>query len=309
MALLYLMDPLQLEKGFSLVAVYVNHGLRPGEAEKEEELVRSQCGELGVDFESVHVDVISYAGKEKKSLEHAARDLRYAALQNCKKNHGAALIAVAHTADDQAEEVLLRLLRGSGRKGVAGMSERSSDIIRPLLTLEKETLLKYLQEKEIKYCFDSSNADMRFLRNRIRHKLVPYLEKEFDSGIRKALCKTADSLAEDEKYFDELAEEALQVVILSHDQNEKDRNKLVMDRHAFTNLSSALQRRVVEKILWKTGCQAKYDYIVKIVEAARQGMTGTELHLSRGLRAGIQRDYIEFLYPKGKTPWRGKLYN
>ena len=112
-------------------------------------MVRSQCYALGVMFQSATVDVSQYAEKTKKSLEHAARDLRYEILRNYKEKHNASLLAVAHTADDQSEEILLRLLRGSGRKGLSGMSARSGDIIRPLLSVEKETLLKYLHEKHI----------------------------------------------------------------------------------------------------------------------------------------------------------------
>jgi tRNA(Ile)-lysidine synthase len=308
MALLHLMQPLQLAKGFTLVAVYVNHGLRPAETGKEEERVRSACDNLGVVFETVSVDVAAHAASAKKSLEHAARDLRYAALRNTKENHGATLIAVAHTADDQAEGVLLRLLRGSGLKGLSGMTERSADIIRPLLSVEKETLLSYLHEKNISYCLDSSNTDMRFLRNRIRHKLIPFLEEEFDKGICNALRKTADSLTDDEVFLDDLAERSLQDVILK-DKEEDMSVSLALDRHALAGLPASLQRRIIEKILWKTGCNAKYDYIIKIVHAVRSGTPGTELHLHRGLRVGIHRDRLEFVYPEGKIPWRGKLFN
>lgn len=308
MALLHIMHPLQSEKGFTLVAVYVDHGLRPVEADKEHQLVRVQCKAMGIKFESVSLDVRKHAEKTKKSLEHAARDLRYKALRKSKEKNGATLIAVAHTADDQAEEILLRLLRGSGRKGLAGMAERAADIIRPVLSVEKETLLEYLQEKNIPYCLDSSNEDMRFLRNRIRHKLIPFLEKEFDHGVRHALRKTAESLAADELFLDKLAEESLHDVVLSTQEEEKGGCRIILDRQALRDLPIALQRRSIEKILWKTGCYAKYDYIIKIVDAARHGTTGTELHLSRGLRVGIQREYVEFVYPKGKTVWRGKLY-
>ena len=101
-------------------------------------------------------------------------------------------IAVGHTADDQAEEVVLRLLRGSGRKGLAGMNMRSKDIIRPLLRTSKQELVDWLQEKDIAFCLDSSNQSRKFLRNRVRNELLPYLSTQFDSGIKNALLKTAE---------------------------------------------------------------------------------------------------------------------
>lgn len=308
-ALLHLLLPLKTELGVSLVAAYIDHGLRPQEADEEKRFVNIMCENIGIACDTIKVNVRDHAKQEKQSLEHAARELRYSALRKLKEEHKASLVAVAHTADDQAEEILIRLLRGSGRKGLSGMEARSNDIIRPLLSVEKETLLEYLKEKNIKYCVDSSNSDMRFLRNRVRHRLIPYLEENFDKGIRRALCKTADSLAEDENLLQDLTELALaQVLILPDNIGKNDAPVFRLDRIKFTELSVALQRRVVEKLLWKLESKAKYSHILQIVHAAHTGTTNTEIHLSRGLRVGVQREYLEFLYPKGHAPWRGKLY-
>jgi len=308
-ALLHVLLPLQIEKGILLVAAYINHGLRPVESEHEEHFVRSMCNELGISFESVQVDVREHAKQKKISLEHAARDLRYGALREIAAKHGASLIAVAHTSDDQAEEILIRLLRGSGMKGVSGMRNRSNDIIRPLLSLSKESLLHYLDDKNISFCIDSSNTDMRFVRNRVRHFLIPFLENTFDQGIRRALCKTADSLAQDEQLLEDLTGKALRDILVSQNSVELiSESKIVLDRRKIIELPYALQRRVVESFLWQLNCKASYTHIMKIVEAAQTGKTGTEIHLSRGLRVGVQREFLEFLYPEGKSSWRGRLY-
>lgn len=309
-ALLHILFPLQRKKGLTLVAAYINHGLRPAESEQEESFVRSLCRDLCVPFENVQVDVRGYAGQKRISLEHAARDLRYKALREIAVRHKASLIAVAHTADDQAEEILIRLLRGSGMKGLSGMRNRSGDIIRPLLSLDKETLLHYLDDNKISFCIDSSNTDMRFVRNRVRHSLIPFLEKSFEPGIRRALCKTANSLAEDEKLLDYLTEKSLNQVLISTGHScELVEQAVRIDRNKFTELPVALQRRTIEKLLWQLQCRAKYHHIVKIIEAAGHGRTGTEIHLTQGLRVGVQREYLEFLYPMGHSSWRGKLYD
>lgn len=309
-ALLHVLQPLRREKGISLAASYIDHGLRPAEAEPEERFVRALCGELGVLFESARVDVRAHAGKNRISLEHAARDLRYEALRTIAGKHHASLIAVAHTADDQAEEVLIRLLRGSGMKGLSGMLARSGDIIRPLLSVDKDTILRYLEDKKQTWRLDSSNADETFVRNRVRHSLIPFLEESFEPGVRAALRKVADSLAQDEKLLDDLAAESFrQVVEEAGGDGEALPEKLVVDRKKFVVLPVALRRRVVEKLLWRLRCPARYDHIVKVVEAAETGRTGSEIHLGGGLRVGVQREFLEFLYPLGRMPWRGKLYN
>jgi tRNA(Ile)-lysidine synthase len=308
-ALLHLLLSLKSERGIEMVAAYINHGLRQSESEYEEQFVRSMCRDMGIEFESIPINVKDYARQEKKSLEHAARDLRYQALRNLKQKHGASLIAVAHTADDQAEEILIRLLRGSGRKGISGMRFRLKDIVRPLLSVGKKELLAYLEERNIPYCTDSSNTDMRFLRNRVRHELIPYLEENFDKGIRNALCKTADSLAEDEKILEGMTQKALNEVLISSGCDEKGvEQKAKLDRKKFVAQPVAVQRRAIEQLLWQMDCKASYAGITRIVEAARFGMSGSEIHLSRGLRVGVQREFLEFVYPKGKSSWRGRLY-
>ncbi len=309
-ALLHLLLPLRREAGVELAAAYVDHGLRPAEAEQEKSFVHSMCTGLNIPFAEEEIPVREYAAQKKISLEHAARELRYQALRKIAAEHDASAIAVGHTADDQAEEVLIRLLRGSGRKGLSGMRGRSGDIIRPLLSVDKATVLRYLQDRDIFYCVDSSNDDMRFVRNRVRHRLIPFLESTFDSGIRGALCKTAESLAEDEKLLEDLTAEALAGVIVPGDAAEgKGEWRILLDRKKFAALPAALQRRVAEHLLWQLDCRASYHHITKIVEAAGHGRTGSEIHLDRGLRMGVQRLRLEFLYPKGRTAWRGKLYN
>jgi len=309
-ALLHLLLPLQREMGVTLVAAYIDHGLRPAEAEKEEVFVRDLCAGTGISFAGEKILAREYSRQKKISLEHAARELRYEALRKIAGEHGASLIAVGHTADDQAEEILIRLLRGSARKGLSGMRYRAGDIIRPLLSVDKGRILRYLEEKNSTYCIDSSNADMRFVRNRVRHLLLPFLENHFDSGIRGSLRKTAETLAEDESLLEELTASALGDVLRFGEREDGcATGRVLLDRKKFAELSPALKRRTVEHLLWQLGCRASYQHITRIVEAAEHGRTGTEIHLSRGLRVGVQRRYLEFFYPQGRSAWRGKLYD
>jgi tRNA(Ile)-lysidine synthase len=305
MALLHLLAAVRQRLELALFVVWVDHGLRPLETPREEELVHGAAQRLDVPFFARRIDVSGYAAEKHHSLEHAARDLRYSLLREVCRTCSADCIAVAHTADDQAEEILLRMVRGSGRKGVAGMRMRSRDLIRPLLSIDKAELLEWLEEQEIAYALDSSNNDLKFLRNRVRHQLLPFLEQHFDVGIRKALRKTADSLAADEELLAELTEKAGGEVVCPG----QEKGTLRIMRKPFIALSEALQRRVVEQVLWQLSSRANYDHILMILDAAAHGRPRSELHLSRGLRLGIFREYLQFSYPAGRSSWRGSLFS
>ncbi len=306
MALLHILAFLRKELQYVPVAVYVDHGLRPDETRAEWACVRTAATGLALACECIQVDTMALVRSNKMSIEHAARQLRYQALRGCARRCGAVRIAVAHTADDQVEELLLRLLRGSGRKGLAGMRLQNRDLIRPLLTTTKERLMVYLQEHDIAFCQDSSNDDLRFSRNRIRHILLPLLEGDFDPGIRKALLKTAANLSEDEDYLEIRIKEIWPQVVSVEIRAAGDEIH-VLDRTVFSALHPCLQRRLIERLLWKLGTPARYEHILAVLQAGTSGRTGSELHLSRGLRVGVGRDTLEFSYPRGKRAWRGRL--
>ena len=308
MALLHLLAEVQEQLHLALTVVWVDHGLRPLETPQEKIVIADATEKLGILFIAQQVNVVGFAAEQHLSTEHAARELRYRALREVAHDVQAKYIAVAHTADDQSEEILLRLLRGSGRKGLSGMSVCNKNILRPLLHINKDELLSWLKENKIKYCLDSSNDDPKFLRNRVRHQLLPFLEQHFNAGIRKSLRKTGDSLAEDEKLLAELTAAASKEVIRERKGGKGDITGLRILRTPFCRLHSALQRRVVEQLLWQIGSKAGYNHILLILEAAANGRNNSELHLSRGLRVGIFCDYLEFSFPVGQVPWRGSLF-
>ncbi len=305
MAMLNILAALQGELALALVAVYVDHGLRPQETAVEQELVAERCKLLGVDCEIVVADVAGFAEEKKISLEHAARDLRYRAFDQLAVKYQTDRTVVAHTADDQVEEVLIRLLRGGSRKALSGMRMKNKNLIRPLLDTSKTALLGYLKDKGIPYCHDSSNDDQRFLRNRIRHHLLPLLEKEYDSGIRQALLKTAANLRADDDLLEGLMHEAWGKVITETEPG----HLYTLNRKIFVSFHSALQRRLIERLLWHVGSSARYEHILTVIHAAVAGRSGSELHLSKGLRVGVYKDSLTFSYPHGKGPWRGRLHS
>lgn len=224
-----------------------------------------------------------------------------------KQQYDASFIAVGHNADDQAEEVLLRLLRGSSRKALSGMQRLGTTIVRPLLEVSKQQIYAYLHDRHIAYCYDSSNDDPTFLRNRIRHELLPHLEEHYDAGIRRALLKTASNLQQDEDYLAEQVEGLFHKVVVKSVSAVEEAGELSVDRIQLKQQHHALQRRCIEKVLWTMGSPARYEHILAILHALNEPKSGQELHLTRGLRVHFSRQWIVFSYPRGRTVWRGSL--
>jgi len=307
MALLHILAALAPQHDWTLVAAYIDHGLRPAETPAEWQCVQAAAGRLGCVASRLAIPVGEEAARRKQSLEHVARDLRYQALDQLGREWSTDVLAVAHTADDQVEELLLRLFRGGGRKALSGMALRSGSLIRPMLGLRKQELLDYLVEQQIAFCHDSSNDDRRFLRNRIRLDLLPLLEAEYDPGIRQALLKTADTLQQDEDLLENLLQQQLPHIVSFHPADRQPPQKALLHRQAFAALHPALQRRLLEHLLWRLGTSARYQQILATRDLALHGHTGQELHLSQGLRVTVERHQLHFTYPRGRGPWRGRL--
>ena len=205
--LLYALYTLQGRMGFTLRAVHVHHGIRGAEADRDEAFSEKLCAKLDIPFQAVHVAAPAYAAQHGLSLEEAARILRYEALEAARQQltqAPAAWIAVAHHLDDQAETVLHNLVRGAGLRGLAGMENRRNHVIRPLLSIKREDILKWLKQYDIPYVTDSTNADPHYTRNRIRSTVLPEL-REINPEASAHIAHSAALLREADAYFHALA--------------------------------------------------------------------------------------------------------
>ncbi len=306
-ALLHLLNDLSLT--LDLIAVYVDHGLRPTETPSEIAFIASLCKQLHIQFHTVHVATKTKQKESKCSLEEAARILRYQALEKMRVQYDAMAIAVAHTADDQVEETLIRLIRGTGRKGLSGMEMHNGKIIRPLLKENKNTLLDYLHTKGIPFCTDSTNQERVFLRNRVRLDLLPFLEKNFNHSIRQQILQTIDILSEEENLLETLSQKEFEKIVQFHSVNssssEPTAKKTIIDTTSFRASHPALQRRILEKICWKMNSKPEFRQIQQLCHLILNGGTGAEAHLKEGLRCKKDGDKVIFSYPLGKKRYRG----
>ena len=191
--------------GISVVCAHFNHGLRAAESDRDEAFVREMSQRLGVGFVRGGCDVAAYAEANGLGTEEAGRTLRYAFLERAAQEYGCDRIATAHNAQDNAETVLLNLVRGSGLRGLCGIPPVRGRIIRPLLKLSRAEIEAYLAENGLDHVEDGSNATDDYMRNRIRHRVLPLLTGE-NPAAAEHIAATAELLREDEEYLSELAE-------------------------------------------------------------------------------------------------------
>jgi tRNA(Ile)-lysidine synthase len=238
-ALLHLFLEIQREWEISLYLSHFNHGIRNSSTD-DESFVRSLASAQKIPLFVESSDVSSFAAQNKLNLEEAGRLLRYEFLDKISNTIGGAKIATGHTMSDQAETFFLRLLRGSGSRGLAGIYPVVDDcVIRPLLKIEREEIEGYLERKGIEYRIDESNFDTTFLRNRIRIDLIPYIQKNFDPKIIPHLGKLTSLLMEEDTFLDSLAAAKARDVLLERE------DRLALDTKKLVNLPLAVQRRVV----------------------------------------------------------------
>ncbi|ANA40233.1 tRNA(Ile)-lysidine synthetase [Geobacter anodireducens] len=197
------------ELRLELVVAHLNHELRGAESDEDERFA-GQCAQAyALPFVSRGEQVKAMAERERLSLEDAGRRARYAFFDDVAAAWGARTVALAHHADDQAETLLMRLVRGAGGPGLSAMRpvRAGGNYVRPLLVLDRQEIEAYLDERGLAFRQDRTNTDVAFLRNRIRHELVPYLDR-LNPGAASRLARTAELLADDEALLGQLVEEA-----------------------------------------------------------------------------------------------------
>jgi len=182
---------------FSLRIAHVNYGLRGKDSDADEVFVRSLAKKYNLPLNVIR------ANKPKLSTEEQMRDFRYAYFEKLRKKCGFDLIAVAHNRDDQVETVLMRILRGSGLAGLSAMRAKNGAIIRPLLQISRQIILAYLKENKLEYRIDQSNNDIKYLRNKVRNRLIPYLEHNFNPAVRDTIFKWSASVADDYAFLEQ----------------------------------------------------------------------------------------------------------
>ncbi len=221
---------------------HLNHGFRAA-ASKDATFVQDYAEKLGIPAQIEAYDIMGFLSASGESKQQGARKIRYQLLRNFAEENGYHRIALGHHGDDQAETVLMRILRGTGIHGLGGIPPQRGPFIRPLLNVYKKEIVQYCHDFEIPYVVDESNLEPVYLRNKIRQELLPLLAKEYNPEIMAQLVQLSDLAREDELELQTRAEE------IARRHLKWRRGQVLFPRNVFAELSLAMQRRVLRALL------------------------------------------------------------
>ena len=296
MCLLHLLSTWGRERGLTVTAAHFNHQLRGADSDRDEAFVRDWCAEREIPFVCGRGDVRALAAEEGLSLEEAARKVRYAFLEQQRQALGCGWILTAHHADDNAETMLLNLIRGTGAKGLSGIPAVRGCIARPFLQETRERLAAYAVANTIPHVEDASNERDEFARNVLRHKVLPVLRELNPKAVEHMTC-TADLLARDDDALERMAQQLLERSCTA--QNDA----LRLDAHKCLAAELAVRSRAVHAALERMAGRRK-DLSAAHVEAVcdlLQGAEGREVSLPYGLTARRETSVI-VIFRSGQLP-------
>lgn len=294
--------------GIGISVVHVHHGIRGAEADADEAFVRALAKKFDLQFHPHHADVPARAAAEKETLEEAARNTRYGFFRELIASGNADAIATAHTLDDQAETVLMKILRGAWTEGMSGIhpvievaGERKGRIVRPFLNTRRAEIEAYLREQNQSWREDATNADTKHTRNRIRHEVMQQL-RSFNPKIDEALANMAEIARDEEaRWQSELTRLMPQLLLPGKPvrgggravSTRPELASVAIELERLRPLDPALRRRVLRAAAETLGCHLNFDETARLLalcgfESGAVSITprtGSSLHLSNGLKA------------------------
>ena len=308
-ALLRLFVELREGLGVVLCVVHFNHKLRGKASEADEKFVVKLAAQHGLEFFVSRENIAAKARRERANLEDAARRARYAYFEKLVKEGRVSRVAVAQTADDQAETVLAHILRGTGLAGLAGIHPQAGSVFRPLLGIRRAELRAYLRGKRQAWREDATNRDETRTRSRIRHKLLPFLEKKFQSLVVEHLCQLAELAREDNAYLEFMAQFRVNVAskeagagilipVREVAGGAKQDLKKSSEAEGFSETNACAMRKrmvreIVKRVKPRTG-ELGSLHVDAVLHLAKSGDSGKILQLPGGVEVRRERDSLIF---------------
>lgn len=267
-----------------LYCAHINHRLRAGQADRDEEFVISQAAKFQLNVTARHIDVREYARVNKISIETAARKLRMKSLIEIAGQNKCTHVVTGHQKDDNAETVLHRMLRGTGFRGLAGIwPERTFDgnimFVRPLLCVTRDEIIVYLRERKLQWCEDATNADCVYTRNYIRHKLLPAMQMDSNSSIVENLYDLSVAARKFHKIICSNVDEIWPRIADCIDE------KVALNLELFSEQSQPVRIELIRRSLTSIGCGERNlteKLYQKILQQAQENITGRKIHLPGG---------------------------
>ena len=311
MALLFVLHDLAPELELQLTVAHLNHSIRGRAADEDARFVEATARKLGIDFITENKDVPALARRRGLSLEMAGREARYAFFARAARAKLCDVAATAHTADDQAETILLKLSRGSGPQGLRGITYishwKNLKIVRPLRDMDRKSIIRFLEGRRLKWREDASNENTAFLRNRVRHDILPFLESKLNPRLRRSLMRLGNIMEEENEWLEALTTQILsECRIAGETQQKTGRNQTQSGTSLLckplARCPLAARRRVLRQ--WLVSCGMPHeqldfeatDQINGLLSSARSGRAVT---LADGWI--VRRQYDRLIAKKGYT--------
>ncbi|NLB19338.1 MAG: tRNA lysidine(34) synthetase TilS [Clostridium sp.] len=296
LALLILLDHIKEDIGISIGAAHLNHDLRGEFADEDEAYCKNFCGLRKIPFYSRKVDVKAYAKMNKISVELAGREIRYAFFKDIMINKEYDKCATAHHLDDQAESILLNLMRGASLSGLTGMQPIREEFIKPLLFIQKKELLGYLKVQEITPREDESNQESLYQRNKVRNHLIPYIKEHFNENIEETLVRMGRLIQIDLNFLNDVVQKEAETLIVVNEKSQQ----ITLKKEAFQLNEAILSRLVLEAIrLLKHNLKDVEEVHVKDIMALAHKETGKNIYLKEGIM--VRNNYGELIFEKNST--------
>lgn len=285
-ALLHILREISKDRGYRLHIAHVNHGVRGAEADGDEDYVRKLAETYGFPFYVKKADMNRYAKERGLSSEEAGREIRYSFFREILKNKlKSGKIAVAHNKNDQAETVIMRIMRGTGIDGLKGMDFANGDIARPLLDIARSEIEMYCEEKGLEPRVDRTNFENIYSRNKVRLELIPYIESNFNPNITETLCRMSEVARRDSEFLQSFSEEEY-----ARTSVREKNDAVVLDNGKFKSLDIAIRHRVARLAVLKVlgnleGLEEKHLRV--LAEFSDSAGTGKSIDLFKGIKARL----------------------
>lgn len=292
LSLLNILFELKNKLNIDIVVAHIEHGLRGDESIRDRDVVINFCKDRNIEYRVREIDIKKEANKRKISLELAGREIRYEFFNEIANEFENAKIATAHTANDQCETILMRIIRGTGLNGLHGIKKNINNIIRPIIFLERYEIEEYCKEKNINYCEDSTNSETIYTRNKIRHKLIPYIQEEINENIVNTVYNFANTMNEYDEFIKKYIED------ISHKYIKCENDSIIILKEA-RDLQSIIQKELILLAYEKINLDRKDFDRISIEEVQKNlnsNKTGTKSILNNEII--VINDYGDLVFSK-----------
>lgn len=295
--LLNILNNLKEKLNIKIYVAHINHMIRK-EANEETEYVREFCNKLGIDFFAKKIKVEEEAKKLKIGTEEAGRNIRYAFFEEVANMVGANKIATAHNSNDNAETVLMNIIRGTSVSGLKGIEKvRDGKFIRPIIECNRDEIEEYCKEQNLDPRYDKSNKENIYTRNKIRNLLIPYLQKEFNPNIIEGINRLSYIAEEEERFLNNIVENEYENILISVNNNEKN-DTIILNLKEFNKLDYVIKSKLIlytiSKIYGKTTGIEKI-HIDDIIKLCKNNIGNKYLTPKKGLKIYVKKGKIFFI--------------